>query len=63
MKAETEDHDIVWGAGPIGEVVGLTAKQTYHLLEGGRLPAKKIGDRWVASRRRLLAVVTGEGGE
>jgi len=48
-----EPADIIWGAAGIAQVVGLTERQTFHLLEAGKLPAKKNG-RWCASRARLL---------
>jgi hypothetical protein len=55
------DNDApVWGAEAIGEVIGKPARAAFHLLENGLLPAKKIGNRWVSSRKRLLAAVTGD---
>jgi hypothetical protein len=45
--------DIVWGAGAIAKVLNLTERQAFHLLESGKLPAKKTG-RWSASRAKLL---------
>jgi hypothetical protein len=30
------------------------------MLENGLLPARKVGGRWVASRKKLLAAVTGD---
>jgi hypothetical protein len=53
--------DLVWGCAAIGRVINRTGRQTYHMLERGLLPAKKIGARWVASRRKLLEAVVGEG--
>jgi hypothetical protein len=32
------------------------------MLENGTLPAKRVGNRWVASRRKLLAALTGDDG-
>jgi hypothetical protein len=48
--------DLVWGAGQIGKVIGLPVAATYHKLEQGHLPARKVGAHWVASRKRLLAI-------
>lgn len=45
--------DLVWEAGPIGKVLGLTARQTHYMLANGVIPAKKIGGRWVAERSQL----------
>ncbi|RVD35609.1 DNA-binding protein [Mesorhizobium sp. M4A.F.Ca.ET.020.02.1.1] len=57
-----EDHKPrpLWGAKAIGEEIGLTERQTYHKLEKGLLPAKKIGDQWVADARQLHALISGE---
>lgn len=56
--------DLVWGAEPIGKVIGLNKRQTFHLLESGRLPAKKVGGKWVSSegalRRHFCEVLTAE---
>lgn len=46
--------DLVWGAGAIAEVIGRSARATFHMLEKGELPAKKVGGRWVAERGALL---------
>jgi len=55
----TEDatKDILWGAQAIAAVIRASERQTFHLLESGTLPAKKIGGRWVASRKKLLAAL------
>lgn len=53
-------EDIVWEVAEIAKVVGRTERQTFHLLNTGSLPAKKVGGRWVASRRKLLEAVLGD---
>ena len=56
-----DDSDtLIWGAEQIGEVIGRPARAAFYLLEQGLLPAKKIGGRWVASRRKLLEAVISE---
>jgi hypothetical protein len=62
-KSEDQDSDIVWGAEAIGRVINKPARQAFYLLENGHLPAKKTGGSWSASRRRLIAEVTGEATE
>jgi hypothetical protein len=42
VTAVNGDHEVVIGSA------------TFHLLEAGLLPAKKIGKQWCASRRKLL---------
>ena len=46
--------DLVWGATAIAIVIGAKRRQTFHLLETGQIPVKKVGGRWVAERGRLL---------
>jgi hypothetical protein len=53
--------DVVWGAEAIGRVIGKSTRATFHLLEAGLLPARKVGKQWCASRQRLLAALTGDG--
>jgi len=48
-----ETLDLVWGAANIARLIGKTPRATFHLLEGGKIPARKIGATWVASRRKL----------
>jgi hypothetical protein len=50
----------LWGASAIAPVIGRSTRQTFTLLERGRLPARKIGQQWVASRRKLQAFLAGE---
>lgn len=47
--------DLVWGAAAIAIVLGAKRRQTFHLLETGQIPAKKVGGRWVAERGKLHA--------
>ena len=56
-----EQHDIIWGAAAIAALLNLTTAQVFHMLSRGVLPAKKMGGRWCASKRRLLAAVGAEG--
>jgi hypothetical protein len=49
-----DDCDILWGAPAIAAAIGKSTRATYHLLEHGRLPAKKIGGQWVMSRAAFM---------
>jgi hypothetical protein len=51
------DDTVLWGAESIGAALNLTARQAFHLLERGHLPATKIGGRWASTKRKLLARV------
>lgn len=52
------DLDLVWGGEDIAKLIGRSRRITFHLLEKGELPAKKVGGRWVAERGRLVAFFT-----
>ena len=47
--------DLVWGADAISKAIGRTPRATFHLLEKGLLPARKISGRWVTERSKLVA--------
>ena len=47
--------DLIWEVSEIAKLIGRTERQTFHLLNGGQLPAKKVGGRWVAERSKLIA--------
>lgn len=47
--------DLVWGIEAIARLIGRTERQTYHMLRTGNLPAKQVGNRWVAERGKLVA--------
>ncbi|NMG39911.1 DNA-binding protein [Chelativorans sp. ZYF759] len=55
-----QQEELVWGANSIAKFIGRTDRQTFHMLNAGLLPAKKIGDRWVASKAKLIAALTEE---
>lgn len=46
--------ELIWGGDNIAKIIGRTKRITFHLLETGQLPAKKVGGRWVAERNKLL---------
>jgi hypothetical protein len=60
MSTQTDEDEPVWGAEAIGAVIGLTVRQTWHLLSIGALPARKVGGRYVATRGRLRAYLRGD---
>jgi hypothetical protein len=54
MTAEQEHLDLLWGAEAIAKALNLkNRRQAFHLLEGGKIPARKVGNQWVASRQKL----------
>lgn len=61
MTIEAEQAiDLVWGAVEIGKEIKRNPRQTFHLLEAGLLPAKKVGNQWVSERGKLRAFFLGE---
>jgi hypothetical protein len=60
IDANSLSDDIVWEVENIAKIIRQTDRQTYHLLATGKLPAKRIGSRWVASRRKLLDAILGD---
>lgn len=53
--AEETSPEWLWGASAIARAIGRTDKQTFHMLSQGVLPAKKVGERWVAERGQLMS--------
>jgi hypothetical protein len=46
--------DLIWGASEIAKAIGRSQRATFHMLDNGELPAKKVGGRWVAERGQLI---------
>ena len=51
--SDTAASEFIWGARAIGEFIGKKPRPTFYLLQSGKLPARKEGDCWVASREAL----------
>ena len=51
------EHEVklsaIWGAKAIAAEIGVSVRSVYWMLESGTLPARKVGDRWVADRSVL----------
>jgi hypothetical protein len=45
---------LLWGVPRIAAAINRSESQTYYLLSRGRLPARKIGDQWVAEHDKLV---------
>ena len=45
---------LIWGAAEIAKLIGRSQRATFHMLDTGEIPAKKVGGRWVAERNQLL---------
>ena len=55
-----EPLDPIWCAKAIGEEIGRSPRSTFHLLESGAIPARKVGNLWVSSRRELRRTLFGQ---
>jgi hypothetical protein len=54
MTAMNEDAtEVLWGAEAIAKEIGANIRQCYHLLETRKIPTRKVGKTWVASRSIL----------
>jgi hypothetical protein len=51
--SETLGDDLIVGAKPIAEELGMTERQVFYMAETGQLPVFKIG-RKLAARRSTL---------
>lgn len=61
MTQEADDLDRpVWGIKAFSEIIDRTERQTYHLIASGKLPANKVGERYVSTKRKLLGALLGE---
>lgn len=55
--------DLIWGVTAIAKEIGRTNRQTFHMLENGYIPARKVGGRWVAFRPELIASLSSNTGK
>lgn len=56
MTIESNPLDLIWGVEEIAKLIGRTERQTYHMIKAGHLPVvKQVGERYVASRSKLVA--------
>lgn len=58
-REEPKGLGLIWGAEAIAVEIGRTRRQTFHLLETGAIPARRVGGRWCASRAALEAHFAG----
>jgi hypothetical protein len=43
----------VWGAEKIAEVLGVSLRKSFYLLEKGLVPARKVGGSWQSTQGEL----------
>jgi excisionase family DNA binding protein len=54
------NDDYLWGAKLIAAELNLPRSVAYRLLEMGRIPATRVGDRWVTSRAAIREHLAGK---
>lgn len=59
-RSNAEKLDLIWGIGEIAAVIGISFAATAYMLREGQIPARKVGERWVASRERLNEFFSGK---
>ncbi len=59
-EKEAEPPKPIWGAKAIGKEIDRSTRSTFHLLETGAIPARKVGNLWVSSRRELRRTLFGQ---
>jgi hypothetical protein len=50
---ETAKPQVIWGAKRIAKEIDRTPRATFHLLDTGQLPGKRVGRRWCVTRQAL----------
>ncbi|WP_376742342.1 DNA-binding protein [Ensifer canadensis] len=54
MENKSGQLELIWGLDDIAKTIGRTVRQTHYMLSTGKIPAKQVGNRWVAERNQLL---------
>ena len=59
-QQNADSLDLIWGAAAIGREINANPRRTFYYLQNGLIPAKKVGELWVASRKVLHRRFLGE---
>jgi hypothetical protein len=60
LDENTTGDTPIYGAKAIAKVVNKSPRATFHLLQAGLLPARKLGTQWVTTPRMLREALLGE---
>ena len=55
-----ESLDLVWVIKDIAKFIGRTERQAFYMASEGKIPAKQVGGRWVASKQKLIEFFIGD---
>jgi hypothetical protein len=61
MEMGDDYFEPVWGAEAIGQVIGRTSRQVFHLVAQGRLPVRKNGKILQSTVGELRDALLGKG--
>ena len=61
--SEDNTLDLLWGAAKIADYLNIPERKCFYILQTRQIPAKKIGDCWVASKKTLQAHFEREEGQ
>jgi hypothetical protein len=59
-QQNSDNLDLIWGADAISREINANKRRTFYYLQNGLIPAKKIGESWVASGKALRRHFLGE---
>jgi len=59
-QSHSENLELIWGIGGIAAAIGQSFAATAYMLHQGQIPARKVGERWVAERGELVAFFKGK---
>ena len=63
QHAEVSDDpnplDLVWGAEGVAPIIKRTERQARYLLRSGAIPSRRVGTRFVTTRREIIAALLG----
>ena len=62
-QQDSESLELIWGAAAIGREINASRRRAFYLLQNGLIPAKKVGESWVASRKSLRGYFLGDNSE
>lgn len=60
IAANTRPTPATFTVREVAALLGVGPSTVYQMLRSGELPARRAGDRWIISRRRVLAWLDGD---
>jgi excisionase family DNA binding protein len=60
VRPKTTQERGVYTVQEVAELLGVGTGTVYQMLRVGEIPARRAGDRWIISRRRVHAWLDGD---